>query len=62
MIGSTMTEQKTAALLLFSSIEIGLFWVERALPTPRQRQQTNFDPFDGCPVSARRWQAPFNLE
>ena len=34
MIGSTLTEQKVAALFLFSSIEIGLFQVERALPTP----------------------------
>ena len=36
MIGSTLIEQKAAALFLFSSIETGLFWVERALPTPGQ--------------------------
>ena len=47
MIGSTLVEQKAAALFLFSSIETGLFRVERALPTPGQRQQTNLDPFDG---------------
>ena len=38
MIGSTLIEQKAAALFLFSSIETGLFRVERALPTPGQRQ------------------------
>ena len=50
MISSTLIEQKAAALFLFSSIETGLFQVERALPTPGQRQQTNFDPLmvAGC--------------
>ena len=64
MIGSTLIEQpgKTAALFLFSSIETELFRVKRDLPTPGQRQQTNLDPFDGCQVSAGRWQAPFDLE
>ena len=61
MIGSILIEQKAAGFL-FSSIETGLFRVERALPTPGQRQYTNLDPFDSCPVSACRWQAPFNPE
>ena len=62
MIGLTLIEQKAAELFLFLSIETGLFRVERALPTPVQRQHTNLNPFDGCLVSARRWQAPFNPE
>ena len=33
MIDSTLTEQKAAALFLFSSIETRLFADERALPT-----------------------------
>ena len=37
MIGSTLTEKKASALFLFSSIETGLFRLERALPTPGQR-------------------------
>ena len=32
MVGSTLTEQKAAVLFLFSSIETGLFQVEKALP------------------------------
>ena len=62
MMGSTLIEQQAAAVFLFSSIETGLFRVEKALPTPGQREQTIVDPFDGCPVSARRLQVPFNLE
>ena len=62
MIGSTLIEQKAAALFLFSSIETGLFRIERALSIPGQRQWTNLDPYDGCLVSARHWQAPFNRE
>ena len=38
MIGSTLIEQKVAALFLFSSIETGLFRVEKAFPTPGQRE------------------------
>ena len=34
MIGSPLTEQKTSALFLYSSIETGLYRVERTLPTP----------------------------
>ena len=36
MIGSMLIEQKAAVLFLFSSIETGLFRVEKALPTPGQ--------------------------
>ena len=38
MINSTLTEQKAAALFLFSSIETGLFRVERALPMDENRK------------------------
>ena len=38
MIDSILIEQKAATLFLFSFIETGLFWVERALQTPGQRQ------------------------
>ena len=64
MICSTLIEQKAAALFLFSSIETGLFWAERALPTLGQRRkQTLFVLlFAVCNVSVRRWQAPFNPE
>ena len=41
MIGSTLIERKAAALFLFSSIETGLFRVERASPTPGQHHQRN---------------------
>ena len=64
MIGSTLIERKAAALFLFSSIETGLFRVERAwqhqdniieeMSLHNVIKQTN------CPVSARRWQVPFN--
>ena len=56
MIGSTLIERKAAALFLFSSIETGLFQVERALPTPGQHHlKTNVIKQIDCPVSARRW-------
>ena len=56
MFGSTLIEQKAAALFPF-----GLFGVERTLLTPGQCQYINLDVSDGCLVSVRCWQVPFNL-
>ena len=62
MIGSTVTERKAAALFLLSSIETGLFGIERTLTTPEQHHYTNVIKQTDCSVSARCWQAPFNPE
>ena len=53
MIGSTLIKRKVAVLFLFSSIDTGLFQVERTLSSPEQRHQTKLDPFNGYPVSSR---------
>ena len=60
MIGSTLIEQNAADRFLFSSIETGLFRVERALPNTRATSVNKPKPCVGFLVSARRWQAPLN--
>ena len=59
MISSTLTEQKTVALLLFWSIKTGLFKIERALQVYTRAVSLNKA---GCLTSGHHWQVPLNPE